>query len=120
MFGLGARQIFFLVVVALIALAATQIVPAYYSTILFEDAVRQEVKFAASEHKTADKVRENIVAAAHEQNIALTGRDVKITQRGPAFTVEIDYSVPVNLRIFVHEIKRHVTESGEMFGNDHN
>jgi len=120
MFGLGVRQIFFLVLMAVIVFALTQYIPAYYHATLFEDAVRQEVKFAVSTRKTTEKVRENIVMAANEHEISITGRDIMITRRGPAFTVEIDYSIPVNFRVFVYQMKRHVRESGEIFENDRN
>jgi len=120
MFGLGLRQVVILLIAAVIVFAATQFIPAYYSAILFEDAVRQEVKFAVSTRKTTENVRENIVQEAHKQNIALTRRDILITRRGPAFTVEIDYSIPVNMRVFMRPLKRHVTESGEIFENDRN
>lgn len=120
MFGLGLRQVVILLIVAVVVFAATQFIPAYYSAILFEDAVRQEVKFAVTTRKTTEKVRENIVVEAHKQSIPLTARDVQITRRGPAFTVEIDYRIPVNLRFFVPQMNRHVTESGEIFENDRN
>jgi hypothetical protein len=120
MFGLGFRQIFFLVLMGLIVFAGTQYIPAIYRIIQFEDAVHEEVTFASSKRTTTEKVRENIVNAAHGQEIPIGGRDILITRRGPAFSVEIDYSIAVNLRLLIHRIKRHVTASGEVFENDRN
>jgi hypothetical protein len=118
MFGLGFRQIFFLVLAVVVIFAASQLIPAGYRVIQFEDAVREEVTFASSKRNTTDKVRENILNAAHGQDIPITGRDIHITRRGPAFTVEIEYSIPVNLRLFVYQIRRTLTPSGEYFGDD--
>ena len=117
MFGLNGRQMFFLLAFIALLFAATQYGPAYFAAFQFNDFIRQEVKFAAPTRKTIDRVRADILQSAMEFGIALDKRDIRITTRGPAFTVEFDYRLPIDLRVYKHDLVFHVSESGEIFGN---
>ena len=117
MFGLNGRQIFILLTLLVILFAATQYGPAYYAAFQFNDYMRQEVKFAVTNKTTPEKVRSNLVQRANELGIPLSPRDVHITRRGPAFTVDLEYRWPINMRLYRHELVFHVSESGEVFEN---
>jgi hypothetical protein len=117
MFGLNGRQWFFLLAFIALLYAATQYGPAYFAAFQFNDFIRQEVKFAAAAQKTADVVRSEILAEAMELGIALDKRDIRMTKRGPAVTVEFEYHWPVDLRVYKHDLVFHVSESGEIFEN---
>jgi hypothetical protein len=120
MFGLNGRQLFFLLAFIALLYAATQYGPGYFAAFQFNDFIRQEVKFAAPSRKTADQVRSDILAQAMELGIALDKNDIRMTKRGPALTVEFDYRWPINMRVYKHDLVFHVSESGEVFGNDNN
>ena len=115
MFGLNGRQLLFLLLLIIVLFAATQYVPGYFAAFQFNDFIRQEVKFAVTAKKTAESIRSSIVAKAKELGIPLTPRDIRITRRGPAFTVEFQYRWPVNMRAYQHELIFNVSESGEIF-----
>jgi hypothetical protein len=119
MFGLRSRHLLMLLVLAAAVLAAVQLVPAYFQRFQFADFVNQEVKFAVSKRKTAQKVRTEILAEAKDFGIPIAIQDVHITRRGPTFTVEIDYDLPVDLWVYELKWPSHVKVSGEMF-DDHN
>src|SRR5438132_12154329 len=102
MFGLSGRQLFFLVTLVVLLFAGTQYVPAYFAAFQFNAYVRQEVKFAVVNRKTPENIRTNVVQKANELGIALTPRDVHIMKRGPSFTVDIEYHLPINLRVYKH------------------
>ena len=120
MFGLNGRQWFFLLVFIALLFAASQYTPAYFAAFQFNDFIRQDVKFAASSQKTIDAIRSDIVMRAMELGIALNPRDIKITKRGPSFTVEFDYHWPVDMKAYKHDLVFHVSESGEIFENASN
>jgi hypothetical protein len=115
MFGLNSRQLIGLVLFALLLFAASQYVPPYVNAFQFNDFVRQEVKFAAAARRTTDDVRMSIAAKAKEFNIALAPRDIKITRRGPSFTLNLEYRYPIDLRVYQHELVFQANESGEAF-----
>jgi hypothetical protein len=117
MFGLSGRQIFILLIVVGVLFGGSQYVPAYFAAFQFNDYVRQEVKYAAASRKTADTLRANILQKADELGIPLKKDNIRITRRGPSFTLEVEYHWPVNMRIYQHELVFHASESGEMFEN---
>jgi len=118
MFGLRGRQLFLLLLLAVAIFAASQFIPVLFRVYQFSDDVHQDVKFAVSTRKSTDKVRAEIMVLAKQYQIPIGPKDIHITQRGPAFTVEITYQLPVNLRVHEFIMSFHVTESGEIFEND--
>jgi hypothetical protein len=117
MFGLNGRQLFILLVLIVLLFAGAQYVPGYFAAFQFNDYVRQEVKYAVTARKTPEAIRDEILAKATELEIPLTKQDVHITRRGPAFSMEIEYHWPVNMRVYRHDLVFHVNESGEVFEN---
>ena len=117
MFGLNGRQIFILLVLVAILFAGAQYGPAYFAAFEFNDYIRQEVKYAVTNRKTPEMLRTNVVQKAHELGIPVQPRDVRITRRGPAFTLELEYRWPINMRLYHHELIFHSSESGEAFEN---
>jgi hypothetical protein len=115
MFGLTPRRVFFIAFFVAAIFLAKQYVPPFFSRFQFGDSVRQTVKYAAAARKTSDTVRREIAAAAEEYEIPITAEDIKIVKRGPSFSVDIDYTWPINLRVHQHDLKFHVSESGEIF-----
>ena len=115
MFGLLPRGTAYLLVVAVIVFLAVQYVPLYFNAFQFNDAVRQEVKFAGSARRTIDSVREAVLLRAREYSVPVTEDDIKVTREGPFFVVDINYSVRVNLRVYQHEVHFSSSFSGETF-----
>ena len=120
MFGLSGRQIFILLVLIVFLFAATQYVPAYFAAFQFNDFIRQEVKFAVTNRKTTEKLRIDITEKASELGIPIQARDIHITRRGPAFTLQLEYRWPINMRVYHHDLVFHASESGEFFENASN
>jgi hypothetical protein len=115
MFGLNSKRIFGLAVLALVAFAGFQYIPPYINAFQFNDFVRQEVKFAGPSRRTTEDVRNSIVAKAQEVNLPVGPRDIKITRRGPTFTLDLQYRVPIDMRVYQHDLVFEVNESGEAF-----
>jgi hypothetical protein len=117
MFGLSGRQLFILLVLILLLFAGAQYVPGYFAALQFNDYVRQEVKFAVTSRKTPESIRDEALEKANELGIPLSKNDFRITRRGPAFQMEIDYHWPINLRVYQQDLAFHVSETGETFEN---
>ena len=58
---------------------------------------------------------EFIAAAGRVRDTSIDADDIKITKRGPTFSVDIDYTWPIDLRFHKYEMQFHVSESGEIF-----
>ena len=115
MFGLSGRQIFILLLLVAFFYAGSQVIPIYFHAFQFSDFIKQEVKFALSARRTPEDVRNHIVEQAKEFEIPVQPRDVQIAKRGPAFTVEFDYNIPIDLRVYKRDLTFHVSETGELF-----
>jgi hypothetical protein len=115
MFGLTARRLFYIVLVLVVIYVGTQYIPPVFYAFQFSDFVRQQVKFAGVARKSTDDVRREVLDKARELKIPITSRDIHITRRGPAFTLDLEYSWPIDLRVYKHELKFHSSETGESF-----
>lgn len=121
MFGLSGRKLFILLVLVFLVFAGSQYGPAYFNAIQFNDFVRQEVKFAGSSRKTPDRLRASVLEKSKELGIPnITKDSIKITRRGPSFTLDLEYRWPINMRIYKHDLVFHITEFGEAFENASN
>src|SRR5690348_6965910 len=117
MFGLSGRQIFILLVLVALLFAGTQYVPAYFSAFQLNDYIHQEVMFAITNRKSPEMIRAEVVQKGADLGIAINPKDIHITRRGPAFTLDLEYHWPINLRVYKHELVFHTSESGEVFEN---
>ncbi len=115
MFGLNARQLFMLVLLVAALFAGSQIIPAYFHAFQFNDFIKQEVKFAVASRRNTQKIRARIVEKAQEFNLDVKPQDIRIVRRGPAFSVELDYLIPIDLRVYHRDLSFHVEETGELF-----
>ena len=117
MFGLSGRQIFILLALVALLFAGAQYGPAYFAAFQFNDYIHQEVSFAVVNRKTPEMLRGEIVQKADDLGIKVVPKDIHITRRGPAFTLELEYHWPINLKVYKHELAFHSSESGEIFEN---
>jgi len=115
MFGLLPRGTFTILILAVLIFAAVQYVPVYFDAWQFYDAIRQEVKFAATSRRTVDSVRDAIILDAEDHDIPLDRKGLSVTSQGPFFVVEIHYSIPIDLRVFQHDLEFDWQLTGETF-----
>jgi hypothetical protein len=116
MFGISPKKLFWLVIFVALVFVGVQYGSAYLTKYQFDDAVRQSVKYAASTRKGPEDVRREVVDKGAELGIEIDPKDVHITKRGPAFTLELQYTTTVNLRVRQHVLTFDISEKGEMFG----
>ena len=115
MFGLTPKRVFFVAFVVAVVFLAKEYVPPLFARFQFGDSVRQTVKYAAASDKDVEAVRREIVSAAGEYGINITPKDVRITKRGPWFSVDIEYTWPIDLRFKKYDMEFHISEAGEIF-----
>ena len=117
MFGLNRRQVFILLALIVCLFAGSQYAPAYFASFELNDYIRQEVKYAFTARKTPEALRGDIVQKGKELDIPIEPRNIKITRRGPSFTLEVEYRWPIDMKVYHHELVFHTTETGEIFEN---
>jgi hypothetical protein len=115
MLGLTPRRLFFIAVIVGILFTGRQYVPPYFARFQFGDDVRQTVKYAAASHQDPEAVRKEILRIAEDDGVEIGPENVQVTRRGYSFTVDIDYSYPIDLKVYKHTLNFHISESGEVF-----
>jgi hypothetical protein len=120
MFGLRGRQILILLSIIVLLFAAAQYIPAYFAAFQFNDFIRQQVKYAASSRKTTDTLRDEVLRKATDLGIPLSKQDIRITKKGPSFTIEVDYRWPIDMKAYQHVLAFHTSQTGELFENASN
>jgi hypothetical protein len=116
MFGISPKKLLMLLLLVAGIFVAVQYGNAYLTKYQFDDAVRQTVKYAGSTRKGTEDVRREVVEKADELGLDIGPKDIHITKRGPAFTLELTYTTTVNLRVYQHVLTFDISEQGEMFG----
>jgi hypothetical protein len=115
MVGLLPRGSFIVLFLAAAVFLAVQYVPVYFTAWQFYDAIRQDVKFAGTGRDTLDSLRDDILLNAQEYGVSLEKGAVQIRSDGPFFVVEVQYSVPIDLRVYEHDLEFDWSLSGESF-----
>ena len=115
MFGLNARQVFLILLLIAALFAGAQYIPVYFKALQFNDFIKSEARFAGTSRKSTEQLRASIMEEAKELKIPIAPKDIRITRRGPAFQLSLDYSFPIDLRVYQHQLTFHVSEAGEIF-----
>ena len=115
MLGLTPKRLVFIVFIVAVIFLARQYVPPYFARFQFGDDVRQTVKYAAPQGQSPEAVRAEVLRLAEEDGVEIGPENIEITRRGYSFTVDIRYTVPIDLRFHKHDLNFHISESGEVF-----
>lgn len=107
-----SKALFSLAFLAAIIFVAVKITPPYVDNFELQDHIQQlSIQLAARARiATAEEVRNEVAAFAHDHGIPVTPDDVTATVTG-RITISVDYSVPVDLKIYT--LMLHFTPSAE-------
>ena len=115
MLALLPRGTAYVLLFAVLAFVGFHYVPIYLHVFQFNDFVRQQVQFAGGSRRSIETVTENILFKAEELGLPVEDDDIKVTRDGPFFTLDLSYKVPVDLRIYQHELEFESSLSGQTF-----
>jgi hypothetical protein len=101
----GARgsAILTLLVLGSLVFAGVKIVPVYITNYQFNDALKTEVQFALSGYprKTEDDIKDDVYKEAMKDGIPIKRDDVHAVINGSLVTITIDYTVPIDLKVYL-------------------
>src|SRR5262245_14432092 len=86
--------------------------PVYYHTSEFNEYVRQETRHL----RQKGQLKQVLMTKAGDYRLAVREENISITTQDAVFRVAVDYSVPVNLLLFRHELAFHTVASRPIFG----
>lgn len=99
-----------LVIVGFLIFTAVEVVPVYVNAYQFQDSMQSEARFALSGYpiKSADDIRNDLWQKAQDLSIPLASKDaIKVTEVQQDVEINIDYSVPVDLKVYQFSLQFH-------------
>lgn len=91
------KTLIVLVVVAALIVGVVKIVPVYVKVYEFQDAMRQQAKFAGVERKNETVVREELFLKAQSMGLPITREQIEISKRMGGINIKVKYTVPIDL-----------------------
>jgi hypothetical protein len=88
-----------------------KIIPVYINSYELDDYIRQQNPFWLTQRTPADAIRNNILAKAKDLDLPVTGDQVKVEAGGGRVTVNLDFTVPVDLKVYT--LNLHFTPSAD-------
>jgi hypothetical protein len=94
--------------------AAWVLGPPYIANYQFQDDLNTEVRFMQNDRKSDDDIKASIIKKAMEEGFVLTPEQIRITRFNKTITVQVDYSVHVDLPGYSTDLQFHPTASNTM------
>lgn len=105
----GATRSFLLTIIIVAALIffGAEIVPPYFANYQLQDSIETEARFAAGNNKTQQDIQSDVLAKIKDLGIPAQAKDVHVTMVQGIVTISINYSVPVDLRVYQFTLQFH-------------
>ena len=98
-----------LLVVGALAFSVIKIFPVYFANYQFQDAVEAESRFALTGYpkRGIEDIRDDVWKKAQELGIPAKREDIRITVTNGAVEIGLDYSVPIDLKVYQFTLQFH-------------
>lgn len=91
------RLLITLLITLVLIILAVRLVPVYVKKFEFNEAVREEAKFAAVRDVPPSEVRLRLFRKAQELGLPIQAQQILITPSGQGIHISVSYTVPVQL-----------------------
>jgi YbbR domain-containing protein len=106
-----AKAIFALAFLAAVIFCCFKIIPVYVNNYQFQDYLQEETPFWLTQRASVETIRGNILAKAQDLDLPMVAEQVKVEASSARVTVNIDYAVPVDLKVYTLQL--HFTASAQ-------
>jgi len=107
----SAKAIFALAFLAALIFSCFKIIPVYVNNYELQDYLQNETPFWLTQRVSGDTIRTNILGKAQDLGLPLTAEQVNVEATASRVRVNIDYTVPVDLKVYILHL--HFTPSSE-------
>lgn len=88
--------------------------PPYFNNYQFQDDLNTEVRFMQNNGKSDDDIKAEVVKKAMDDGFAITPEQIRITRFNKSITVEVNYSVHVDLPGYSTDLQFHPVASNTL------
>jgi len=106
-----AKTIFALGFLAAVIFSCIKIIPVYVNNYQLQDYIQNQTPFWLTQHASSDAIRTNVMAKAQDLGLSLATEQVKVEATTSHVGVSIDYTVPVDLKVYTLQL--HFTPTSE-------
>lgn len=109
--GSRLNMILTLLVVGCLVFIAVKIVPVYITNYQFNDAMSTEARFALSTipRKSDTDIQDDLYKEAVKDGLNIKHDDIKVVISGSLVTITLDYTVPIDLKVYLWQKNFHLT-----------
>jgi hypothetical protein len=105
--GAKLNTVLTLLIVGFLVFCGVKMVPAYFANYQLQDAMESEARFAIANHKGEEDIRDDIWKKVQELDIPVKREAIKVANSQGAVTISLDYSIPVDLRVYQFSLDFH-------------
>jgi hypothetical protein len=103
----------FAFVIAL-AYVAWTVGPPYFTNYQFQDDLNTEVRFMQNGGKSDDDIKASVIKKALNEGFTLTPQQIKITRFNKTITVDVNYSVHIDMPGYSTDLQFHPTATNTL------
>ncbi|ABF40067.1 hypothetical protein Acid345_1064 [Candidatus Koribacter versatilis Ellin345] len=108
------KAVFAFVIIIGVVYVCYVIGPPYFNNYQFQDDLNTEVRFMQNARKSDEEIKADIIKKATDNGIQLTPAQIRINLVGKTMTVEVNYSVHVELPGYSSDIQFHPVASNTL------
>ncbi len=84
--------------------AAFKLVPLYVADYELKDKISEQARFAVVNHYSDDQIRDILYKVIQDLDIPAKREDIKIQQTNHGLLISVNYTVPVDFKVYKTEI----------------
>jgi cell division protein FtsL len=98
------KAILVTLIIAVGVYVAFKIVPAYVNNYQLKDKMQEIARFSVVNHETEEQVRDQVFKEIDDLRLPVRREDIKVTALQKRVTIEVDYTIPVDLQVYQTEL----------------
>ena len=79
---------------------AVKVVPAVFANYQIQDAIETEARFAITNRKSPEEIREDVWKKTQELGIPVKRDDIRVTGSQSTIDISFNYAVPIDLQVY--------------------
>jgi cell division protein FtsL len=85
------------------------VLPVLVNEYQFQDSLQEITRFATVNRRTNDQLQKAVLDEAQKEDLPVEADDVKVVSNGKNVTIDVDYSVTVDLKVYKWTLNFHPT-----------
>lgn len=92
---------------------AFKVLPVLFAEYEFQDTIQNIARNASANGGTVEKISDTVLKEAEKAQLPIGKDDIKVTGKGGTVTINVDYSVTVDLTVYDWTLNFHPTASND-------